>query len=83
MERPVQYFTEEYLEHCKTLSTAQILDFLESFRMLNASPGKLEQINIRVPSNTLKAFKIKSKSNGIQYQRKIKELMAEWVVKKD
>jgi len=31
---PVQYFTDEYLERCKTMTPLQILEFLEDFRTL-------------------------------------------------
>ena len=32
--RPVQYFTKEYLEWCKTLTPIQILEFEEEFQKL-------------------------------------------------
>jgi len=35
--RPIQYFTPEYLEHCKQLSPQQIIQFLEDFRQLAAN----------------------------------------------
>lgn len=79
MEKPVQYFTDEYLENCKKLSTDQILRFLDDYRKLQVAPGKLMQINLRVPTNVLKAFKARATREGISYQKKIKELMAEWV----
>lgn len=34
MKKSVQYFTKEYIEHCKKLSPDQILEFLESYRNL-------------------------------------------------
>ena len=36
MIRPVQYFTAEYLEMCKSFTPDQILDFLENFCCLIA-----------------------------------------------
>jgi hypothetical protein len=36
MNRPVQYFTKEYLELCKSFTPDQILEFLENFRLLMA-----------------------------------------------
>ena len=35
-QRPVQYFTKEYLEACKALTPDQIIEFLEGFRELMA-----------------------------------------------
>lgn len=32
--RPVQYFTDEYLERCRELSPTDILRFLDEFRRL-------------------------------------------------
>ena len=37
LERPVQYFTDEYLERCRDLSPADILRFLDEFRRLYGS----------------------------------------------
>lgn len=34
--RPVQYFTDEYLAQCQQMTTIQILQFLEDFRLLFA-----------------------------------------------
>jgi len=35
MTRPVQYFSDEYQERCKKLTTADIVRFLEEFRLLH------------------------------------------------
>ena len=35
--RPVQYFTEEYLAYCKTLTPDEIVEFLEAFRLMQQS----------------------------------------------
>jgi hypothetical protein len=35
--RPIQYFTPEYLEQCKQLSSQQIVQFLDDFKQLVAS----------------------------------------------
>lgn len=37
MDKPVQYFTDEYLEHCKKLKPEHILRFLEEFRLLHSA----------------------------------------------
>jgi len=34
MKRPVQYFTREYLERCKTMTPLEIIEFLEEFQEL-------------------------------------------------
>ncbi|MEM1023125.1 MAG: hypothetical protein AAGD10_10515 [Myxococcota bacterium] len=43
--RPVQYFTAEHLEYCRSLSTEQICRFVEDFRKMvfragSATPKK-------------------------------------------
>ncbi len=35
--RPVQYFTPDYLERCSKMSHAEILQFLEEFRLMFAA----------------------------------------------
>ncbi|HIF50621.1 MAG TPA: hypothetical protein EYQ42_03665 [Thiotrichaceae bacterium] len=32
--KPVQYFSDEYLEQCKSFSTEAILQYLEDFRLM-------------------------------------------------
>jgi len=77
--RTVQFFSDEYLEQCKKMSTSEIIRFLEDFRALHFAPGELQQINVRIPRSVLKAFKAKSKREGVLYQRKLRELMTNWV----
>ena len=78
MNKSIQYFSPDYLQSCKKMTPDQVLEFLENFRLLLHNPGKLQQINLRVPENTLSAFKAKASSLGIPYQQKIKELMTAW-----
>jgi predicted DNA binding CopG/RHH family protein len=82
MERPVQYFTDEYIEYCRKLTPDQIVDFLEQWREVAhagiKSPSKL--ISIKVPENLLNAFKFKAKSKNQPYQSVIKNLMREWLL---
>jgi hypothetical protein len=33
-QRPVQYFSDDYIKYCQTLSKEQILQFLEDFKLL-------------------------------------------------
>ena len=79
--RPVQYFTDEYLEQCKKMKPEQALQFLEDFRELQSSrkPVKSRLISIKVPEDLLKSFKTKAGATGRPYQTLIKELMREWL----
>ena len=38
--RPVQFFNDEYLEQCRRATPEAILEFLESFRLMNEKSGK-------------------------------------------
>jgi len=78
--RPVQLFTDEYLEQCKKMSTEQILRFLDDYRKLQAArPCKSKLISMKIPEDLLSAFRQKAEASGSRYQTKIKELMREWV----
>jgi len=80
--RPVQYFSQEYLEKCRSLSVEQILQFLEDFRALHAgvsAPGKSRLISLKVPELLLAAFKAKANLSGVPYQTQIKRLMSDWL----
>lgn len=35
--RPVQYFSDDYIERCRNLTADQILQFLDDFRRLHGS----------------------------------------------
>jgi len=82
--RPVQKFSEAYLEQCRQMSTEEIVEFLESFRLLHSeSTPKKEKsilISIKVPSSLLTAFKTKARLNDLPYQTQIKKLMKDWLV---
>ena len=57
--RPVQYFSDEYLEQCKKMKPADILRFLDDFRRLY-SPARRRGsrlISLKVPEDLLEAFK--------------------------
>jgi hypothetical protein len=78
--RPVQYFSKEYLERCRTMSPAQIVKFLDDFRRaLSPLPGKSRLISIKVPETLLEAFKTRARLSGVPYQTQIKRLMADWL----
>ena len=79
--RPVQYFTDEYLEQCKRMRPADILRFLDEFRRLHSGRGRSGSrlISLKVPEDLLEAFKAKARLHDVRYQTQIKRLMAEWV----
>ena len=80
--KAVQYFTDEYLEQCKQMSTAEILEFLENFRILHAEKTeetKSQLISLKVPGSLLATFRTKARLHGVPYQTQIKMLMKEWL----
>ena len=79
--RPVQFFSEQYLEQCRSMSPEQIVRFIEDFRMLHAQakPAKSRLISMKVPENLLAAFKTKARLSGSPYQTLIKRLMQDWL----
>ncbi len=82
MTKPIQYFSEDYLEYCRSLTPESIVEFLDQYREIaqagSRSPSKL--ISIKVPENLLCAFKFKAKTKGQPYQSVIKELMRQWLI---
>lgn len=77
-QRPIQYFSDEYLERCKGMSIEQILQALDDFRrtpMLLPLQEKSKLISIRIQPSLLAAFKAKARQEGVSYQKKIKDLM--------
>ncbi len=80
--RPVQYFSDAYLEQCRHVTPEQALTFLEEFRLLQqpgkAAPSKL--ISLKVPEPLLAAFRQRCDNEGIKYQTQIKQLMQEWLI---
>ncbi len=81
--KAVQYFSNDYLEQCKSFSTEAILDYLESFRLLQQCNDKSRLISIKVPESLLSAFRAKASLHQMRYQTQIKNLMTEWVMSKD
>ena len=79
--RPVQYFSDEYLEQCKRMKPADILRFLDEFRRLYSPAARRgsRSISVRVPENLLEAFKAKARLHEVPYQTQIKQLMTDWV----
>jgi predicted DNA binding CopG/RHH family protein len=80
-ERPVQYFSDEYLKNCQKMTPTQIAKFLDDFRILfGRPPEKSKLISIKIPENLLSIFRRRAELEGIPYQTKIKELMKEWLL---
>lgn len=77
--KAVQHFTDEYLEQCSRLKPAEVLAFIEEFRLLHASPSRSRLISMKVPEALLQAFRTKSRLHGIAYQTQIKKLMEAWL----
>ena len=79
-ERPVQYFSDEYLKRSKELSPDQVLQFLEDFSMLHShEQEKCQLISMKIEPSLLRAFKIQCELLDIPYQKQIKKLMREWL----
>lgn len=80
--KPVQYFSDEYLEQCRGMTPDQIIQFLDDFRQLHGAnmPSKSKLISIKVPENLLNTFKVQATRQGTPYQTKIKALMRAWVL---
>ena len=77
--KALQYFSDEYLEQSKKLSTGEIIEFLESFRELQAAPGASKAISVKIPESLLKAFRKRCAMRDVKYQTQIKILMQKWV----
>ena len=82
MNRPVQYFSDEYLEQCLEMPSESVMEFIENFRTLHAEgakPVKAKLISIKIPQDLLETFRSKAELEGLAYQTQIKILMREWV----
>ena len=79
--RPVQFFTDEYLEQCQGMTADQVIRFLEDFRNLHAGrPTRSKLISLKVPEDLLQAFRQRAELAGVPYQAQIKRLMRKWVL---
>lgn len=78
--RPVQFFSDDYLERCREMKPAEVLEFLEGFRLLHDRPRqKSRLISLKVPEDLLEAFRRRCHLEGTRYQTQIKRLMSEWL----
>lgn len=79
--RPVQSFTDDYLERCRGMTADQVIRFLEDFRQLHARrPSRSKLISLKVPEDLLEAFRQRAELAGVPYQAQIKRLMRAWVL---
>jgi predicted DNA binding CopG/RHH family protein len=77
--KPIQYFSDEYLERCKKMSTKEILEFLECYRIMHTPDDPTTRVGLRIPQAMLKTFRTKCELSGVKYQTQIKNLMREWI----
>jgi predicted DNA binding CopG/RHH family protein len=77
--KALQLFSDEYLEQCKHATPEAILEFLESFRLMNDPSGKSKLISIKVPVSLLEGFRRKCALEEMRYQTQIKKLMEQWL----
>ena len=80
--KAIQYFSQQYLDRCRNLSTEQIIKYLDDFRLLQSRSGNSgsKLISIKVQRELLEAFKIRAKLEGVPYQTRIKQLMQDWLM---
>lgn len=85
--KPVQYFSDEYLEQCRDMTPDQIIRFLDDFRQLHGhraeSRSRTKLISLKVPENLLNVFRKKAALAGTPYQTQIKKLMMKWALQSD
>jgi len=79
--KPIQYFSKDYLDHCRLMRPDQIVEFLEGFRILQAQEPRTKSrlISMKIQETLLETFKTKARLNGIPYQSQIKLLMRAWL----
>ena len=78
--RPLQKFSDEYLERCRERSHDEIVRFLDDFRKIHGNRrSKSQLISIKVPEDLLAAFKAKARLCNMPYQTQIKKLMTGWL----
>ena len=77
----IQYFSDDYLEHCKKMKPDEIVRFLEDFSLLHcdSANNKSRLISLKVPERMLTIFRTKARLEGKKYQTQIKILMEAWI----
>lgn len=78
--RPVQRFSDEYLQRCRELSAVDIVRFLDDFKRIHGNrQSRSRLISLKVPEPLLAAFRTKARLGGVRYQTQIKNLMRQWL----
>ncbi len=77
--KPVQYFSDAYLEQCRQANPQQVLEFLEQYRLMQSKTDKSKLISLKVPESLLMAFRHKCELEGVKYQTQIKVIMQAWL----
>ena len=77
----VQYMSDEYLAQCKTATPKQILEYLESYRLMQAGEDKTKLISVKISESLLSTFRHQCELEGVKYQTQIKALMRQWLHK--
>ena len=58
----------------------EVLEFLESFRLLHGrASARSRLISLKVPEHLLEAFRGRCRLEGVRYQTQIKRLMSDWL----
>lgn len=78
----VQYISDDYLAQCRSATPRQILEFLESYRLMQVGNDKTKLISMKISQSMLTAFRQKCELEGVRYQTQIKALMEQWVDKR-
>lgn len=81
-QRPIQYFSREYLQSCKSMTPMQILEYEENFRTLISLQSRESDLSFLDPA-LLHVFKAKATSRNIDYHAQIEMLMKEWIEKEE
>ena len=78
--KPVQKFSDEYLDRCAEMSHEEIVRFLDDFRRVHGTKhSRSRLISIKVPEDLLASFKAKARLYDVPYQTQIKKLMHLWL----
>ena len=79
--KTIQLHNPEMIKMGQQMTTEQIVQFLEDFRLMHGSQQsqKSKLISLKVQENLLRAFRFKCDQQGLKYQTQIKALMMDWV----
>lgn len=78
--RPLQTFSDDYLQRCRDLSPMDIVRYLDDFKRIHGQvESRSRLISLKVPEPLLAAFKTRARLRGVRYQTQIKILMRQWL----